>query len=120
MTADRITVGPAAERDFAQWASETIAEQASEITALRAELNRRKGDPVTRLHNICEAVEEVDNAYSKEEFERLEAEIAALRRRVTTYGQHKMDCVWHWHRAACDCGFEASSPPAEKRESGTP
>jgi hypothetical protein len=45
---------------------------------------------------------------------------AALRLRVATYGQHKMDCVWHWHRAACDCGFEAPSPPAEERESGTP
>lgn len=41
---------------------------------LRKELDARKGDPVTRLHNICAGLGEVD-----EENERLRAELEAAR-----------------------------------------
>lgn len=59
-------------------------ECAAEIARLTAELNRRKGDPSTRLHNLCEAIaEEADGSeFSREEWERIDAENAALRGRV--------------------------------------
>lgn len=36
------------------------------IANLRIELNRRKGDPVTRLHNLCEGFQEQDDEREKE------------------------------------------------------
>jgi hypothetical protein len=47
-----------------------------------AEIDRRKGDPVTRLHNIAEEVENTDGAYSKEEFEHLDADLKDVRGRL--------------------------------------
>jgi hypothetical protein len=51
------------------------------VDAMFAEIDRRKGDPSTRLHNLCEAIaEEADGSeFSREEWERIDAENVKLR-----------------------------------------
>jgi hypothetical protein len=98
MTADRITVGPAAERDFAKWASETIAKQASEIAALR----RRVAQMERSLQDFFDCSPAVSTFYHSDggstRFPRLETAFANLK------------SVWQ---------SLSPSPPAEERESGT-
>jgi len=50
--------------------------------ALEQELNARKGDPTTRLHNICAALEEDkgNSPYTAEAWDQLDAENQNLRR----------------------------------------
>ena len=52
------------------------APDADEVERLRAELDRRKGDPVTRLHNLCEGIAaDADcTEWSHEEWERIDRE----------------------------------------------
>lgn len=56
------------------------AQQAPEIERLNTEIGRRKGDPLTRLHNIIEGVEEVSGAFSADEFHRLDDEVLRLQK----------------------------------------
>jgi hypothetical protein len=51
------------------------------IALLDTEINRRKGDPRTRLHNLCEGIaRDADGSeWSREEWERIDAENAELR-----------------------------------------
>jgi len=50
--------------------------------ALREELSRRKGDPVTRLHNLCEGIaHDADGSeWSTEEWERIDKENSELKK----------------------------------------
>lgn len=56
----------------------------AELELAKAEIERRKDDPVTRLHNICEAIaEEADGSeFSREEWERIDAENLSLRKQL--------------------------------------
>lgn len=62
-------------------AADEIERLQKEVQALTLEIDRRKGDPSTRLHNICEAVSaEADSSvFSREEWDRIDAENVALR-----------------------------------------
>jgi chromosome segregation ATPase len=57
----------------------------AEIEHLDAEINRRKGDPRTRLHNLCEGLErdKHDSPYSAESWDQLTEENNQLRRDLT-------------------------------------
>lgn len=54
---------------------------ADEVERLTREINRRKGNPVTRLHNLCEGLEDVE-PYGLEEWNRIDTENADLRKRA--------------------------------------
>lgn len=62
---------------------DALSRQLSEAVG---ELNRRKGDAATRLHNICENLSEQANEspFTREEWERIDAENVALRRERDT------------------------------------
>lgn len=72
-----------AEADYTECLNECSTLRAENVT-LRKELNRRKGDPVTRLHNICEGIgEEADaSAFSRGEWDRIDTENQDLRKEV--------------------------------------
>lgn len=59
---------------------------AAEVERLRAELDlrRKSGSAVDRLHNLCDAIAESadGSAWSREEWERIDAENAELHRKV--------------------------------------
>lgn len=61
-----------------------IANLAAKIDGLKAELDRRKGDACTRLHNLCEAhQEDLDKSpYTLEEWEQVDQEIVELQRKL--------------------------------------
>lgn len=61
-----------------------IANLAAKIDDLKQELDRRKGDPRTRLHNLCEALQEdLDKSpYTREEWEQVDREIVELQRKL--------------------------------------
>lgn len=52
------------------------------LETVRAEIDRRKGDPVTRLHNVCEALHEQtdESPFTREEWERVDKQTAVLQR----------------------------------------
>ena len=54
------------------------------VRELETELDVRKGDPVTRLHNLCRGLEasSVDNPYSQEEWDEVDKEIVRLKKQV--------------------------------------
>lgn len=64
-----------------------LASLIAERDALRAEVDRRKGDPCTRLHNLCEAIEEeaASSVFSREEWDRIDAENVELRTDAQRY-----------------------------------
>lgn len=61
-----------------------IANLAAKIDDLKRELDRRKGDPRTRLHNLCEALQEdLDKSpYTREEWEQVDREIVELQHKL--------------------------------------
>ena len=75
--------------------NEQVAALRSERDKLEAEINRRKGDPSTRLHNLCEAIAEEahESAYSREEWERIDAENAKLRADVAALRKSHADLL---------------------------
>jgi Protein of unknown function (DUF551) len=70
------------DEDFIAAARTLLPRALATIEAQATELNKRKGDPVTRLHNLAENMEGVTDAYTKEEFHALDAEIAKLRAKL--------------------------------------
>jgi predicted RNase H-like nuclease (RuvC/YqgF family) len=64
-------------------AANEIERLQQEVRRLEDEIDRRKGDPSTRLHNICQAIsEEADNSvFSREEWDRIDAENVELQKR---------------------------------------
>ncbi len=59
-----------------------LVDRTRERDAARAEINRRKGDPITRLHNLTEGCEQTSGAYDADEFHRLDDEIKRLQRQL--------------------------------------
>ena len=78
-----------------------LEESAKQISNLEAELDRRKGDSVTRLHNICEGIgEEADkSAFSREEWDRIDKENLRLTNWVKDLQSGLyINCVYCGHR----------------------
>jgi hypothetical protein len=75
------------------------------IEAQAAEMQRRRGDPVTRLHNLAQSIEGVTDAYTKGEFHMLDAENAKMREAIRKIagGFINSDCLMSdppdWHSA---------------------
>lgn len=61
---------------------------AKELFVLKNELSKRKGDPTTRLHNLCAALEadRDGSEFSREEWDRIDAENVSL--------THERDRYW--------------------------